>query len=81
VCRRANGGWCNPMKGMKRRTPFLALVTIVVLSPVVTWWLVGDQSEPDRQGGVDFLFHPLPLSQSQQALIVTSCNGRSLGPL
>jgi hypothetical protein len=57
---------------MKRRTPFLALVTIAVVSPVVTWWLVGDQSEPDRPGGLDYLFRPLPLSRSQQDVIVTT---------
>jgi hypothetical protein len=53
-----------------RRSEVAALASIAAASPVLTWWLVGDLSEPERAGGLDYLFEPLPLSSTQENLIV-----------
>ena len=52
---------------MRRSHVIVATAAIVVLSPVVTWWLVGDLSE--RGVSLDYLLRPPDLTQLQQQLI------------
>ena len=43
------------------RAVLVAAVVLVLTSPVVTWWLVGDLTEPGIVDP-DYMFRPLPLS-------------------
>jgi hypothetical protein len=54
---------------MRHRLAFVSLWAIVVSSPVVTWWLVGDLAEPARRGGLDYMFEPPSLSRAQETAI------------
>ena len=52
---------------MRRTHVIAATAAIVVLSPAVTWWLVGDLSE--RGVSLDYLLRPPDLTRLQQQLI------------
>lgn len=52
---------------MRRAHGLAALAAIILLSPIVTWWLVGDLSE--AVADPDYSFRPLPLTSRQELAI------------
>lgn len=53
---------------MRRPLALIAMWLFVLLSPITTWWMVGDMSykgDPD----LDYMFEPLPLTSGQQVAI------------